>query len=66
MQVLRSRLLWLSAKSRSQMRSPSKMRCAAQKRGQLLVDQPDDLGAVLAVVAVVDLADEARRRCACA
>jgi hypothetical protein len=30
----------------------------AQEGGQLVVDQPDDLGAVLAVVAVVDLADE--------
>ena len=32
---------------------------AAQARGQLVVDQADDLEAVLAVVAVVDLADEA-------
>jgi hypothetical protein len=31
---------------------------APQERGQVLVDQPDDLEAVLAVVAVVDLADE--------
>ena len=31
----------------------------AQARGQLVVDQADDLEAVLAVVAVVDLADEA-------